>query len=845
MNNKSILRPFFTFLFLLSIVGFVNAQSATGYVLNKEGEPVPFANIFVKQIQTGTSANFEGKYYLGLPAKGEYDFVISAVGYESLTYNLNIEEEDIIKDFRLEDSNIELEEIVVKASKRDPAYAIIQKVIDNKKDYLASIKSFKTNVYVKAKEEIETIEKEGKKQKKEEKDKLVQFDTNGEPEDPFEKAQKEAQAEQDKFLASLNLVEMEVEVNYQFPKKYREERTAYKLYGSKHGLFIPRFEETDFNFYRNMVQLEGIAETPLISPISRTSIVSYKYKLIESKEENGILVHKIKVIPRKVGNSTCSGHIYINEGIWNINRLDFSFSKGGLKFFDAFRLKQNYEKLADGTWIPTRQEMIYETKQGKSKTFKGNTTLLYSNYQNNFEFPEKFFGSEVVITTKDAYEKDSLYWNNSRPEPLTIEEVKLVQIRDSIEVYHDSPAYKDSMQTLYNKIKPVEVLWDGVGFRNYTKKQELYIGSIPAFLNFEVIGGWRLGPYVSWFRRWENGKILRTSISPNIGLRNKDIQGDFDAWFQYNPHKLASMSLELQRDFASINPYDAFLNQLSVSNYILHDAAEFRHRFEIVNGLFLYTGFSISDRQSIANLDSYTFLNDLIENQPDPIDFNPYQAFISHINLSYTPGQKFMTEPNRKIVLGSKWPTFSIEHKKGWKGILSSDIDFDYLEFGIQQDVTFGAFGNSKYTLISGQFLNTKDLEFIDLKRFRESDPILYSDPLYSFQSLDTALATTNVFFEAHHIHHFNGALINNVPLLKKTRIRTVVGGGFLYVKDSNFRHEEVFLGLERVFKLGARRRLRLGFYGVLANSNISQKTDANWKISIDVIDTWKKDWSF
>jgi len=135
-------------------------------------------------------------------------------------------------------------------------------------------------------------------------------------------------------------------------------------------------------------------------------------------------------------------------------------------------------------------------------------------------------------------------------------------------------------------------------------------------------------------------------------------------------------------------------------------------------------------------------------------------------------------------------------------------------------------------------------LRFIDLKRFRESDPILYSDPLYSFQSLDTALATTNIFFEAHHIHHFNGALINNIPLLKKTRIRTVVGGGFLYVKDSNFRHEEVFLGLERVFKLGARRRLRLGFYGVLANSNISQ-TDTNWKISIDVIDTWKRDWSF
>jgi len=172
-------------------------------------------------------------------------------------------------------------------------------------------------------------------------------------------------------------------------------------------------------------------------------------------------------------------------------------------------------------------------------------------------------------------------------------------------------------------------------------------------LGFEVIGGWRLGPYVSWFKRWENGKILRTSINPDIGIKNKDIQGDFDIWYQYNPHKLASVYFEVQRDFASINPYDAFINQLSVSNYILHDAAELRHRFEIVNGLYLYTGFSISDRQSIANTDSYTFLNELIENQPEPIDFDPYQAFISHVNLSYTPGLAHLATQNIPLSLVS------------------------------------------------------------------------------------------------------------------------------------------------------------------------------------------------
>lgn len=829
-------------LLLLLCADALRAQTITGFVADERGNPVPYANVFVRQMNSGTSADFEGKYYLGLTAAGEYDFVITAVGYETLTYNLTVQEEDIIKDFTLTESDIELDEIVVKASKRDPAYAIIQNVIDRKKDYLASIQSYKTQVYIKATEEIEVTEQENRKKKNKPEVEIVELE-DGVPntDDPFAEAKKE----EEQFLSRLNMVEAEVTVNYQYPKKYREERTAYKVYGSKKGLFIPRFEETDFNFYRNMVQLDGISDIPLISPISRTAVLSYKFKLLESKEENGVLVHKIKVIPRKSGNSTAAGYLWINEGIWNINRLEISLSKGGLKFFDAFMLKQNYTQIADSTWIPTRQEMIYETKEGRDKVFKGNTTLLYSDYQRNYQFPPKFFGSEVVITTQDAYDKDSLYWNNSRPEPLTADEVKMVKMRDSIEIYHDSPAYKDSMQALFNQVKPLELVWNGVGFRNYHKKQEWYFGPLPAFLSFEVVGGWRIGPYVSWFRRFENGKMIRANINPTIGVQNSDIQGDLYAWFRYNPHKLADISIDVGRDFASINPYDAFINQLSVSNYILHDALRINHRFEILNGLYLVTNFSYSDRQSVVGLDTHTFLNEWIDEQPEPLNFEPYQAFITTTNLSYTPGQKFMTEPNRKIVLASKFPTFSIEHRRGWPDAFASDVNFDYLEFGIQQDVTFGVFGNSKYTLTSGRFLQTKDLPFIDFKRFRQSDPVLYSDPLYSFQSLDTALATTNIFFEAHHIHHFNGAIMNNIPLLKKTRIRTVVGGGYLYVKESNFHHGEVFLGLERVFKLGARRRLRLGVYAVAADSNLSADTNANWKVSIDVIDTWKRDWSF
>jgi len=65
-----------------------------------------------------------------------------------------------------------------------------------------------------------------------------------------------------------------------------------------------------------------------------------------------------------------------------------------------------------------------------------------------------------------------------------------------------------------------------------------------------------------------------------------------------------------------------------------------------------------------------------------------------------------------------------------------------------------------------------------------------------------------------------------------------------MWVKQSNYRHQEIFAGIERIFKLGPRRRLRVGIYGVAADSNITPPT-TDFKISFDLIDTWKRNWSY
>ena len=828
------LSPSALLLFLLSFLTFslLQGQSISGYVQNESNEPIAFANIFIEELNSGTSTDENGYYFLNMDV-GDYDVVFSALGYETRKLNIIVQDEPVVKNIWLKSSSLELNEIVVKAKKRDPAYEIIQKVIANRKNFLRQMRSSRSQVYIKALEELDN-----KKLTQKKKNEIIGLD--GESMDPFEAATKEDQ----ELLGKLNMIELELHLNYQAPNQYKEERTAYKAYGDDSGLFVPNLAETDFNFYRNLVNLKHVTEVPVISPISKTAILSYKYKLIEAIPEKGNLVYKIKVSPRKAGNSTCSGFLYINDQIWNINRLDLHFQKSGLRYHDAFQLKQQYQQLEDTLWIINRQEFIYQTKQGKSKTYKGSTVIKIRDFEPNYSFPEKFFGNEIAVTTQEAYERDTNYWRAARPEPLTLEQQKMVYLRDSIDAVHNSKEYLDSLEAIYNKITFTEVLYDGVGFRNHLKRQNVYLSSLASLIEFELIGGWRLGPYLSYFRRFKDEKVFFANGFVNVGLKNADVQGTSYTFFRYDPFRQGDITVRVGRAFYAINNFDAYLNQLKTSNFILNDRLDISHRIELFNGFFVFTRFDFSDRKSANRFDSRTFISDIINDDSEPIDFEPYQSFITDFRLIYTPKQRYMREPKRKVILGSKFPTFSVMYKKGWNGPFSSDIDFDYWEFKMEQDLIFGVLGNSKYTARMGKFFNTANLPFVDIRRFRQSDPYLYSDPLNSFQLLDTSLTASDWHFEVHHIHHFNGALINNIPFVKKLRIRAVAGGGFLWIRESNYRHEELFAGMERVFKIGKRRRLRLGVYGVIAESNKSG-FDSGFKVSFDLIDTWKKEWSY
>ena len=74
---------------LISAVAFLaicdcQAQTISGYIRDENGNPVPFANIYIKETAGGASADDHGKYFLTIDP-GVYNLVISSLGFQSIT----------------------------------------------------------------------------------------------------------------------------------------------------------------------------------------------------------------------------------------------------------------------------------------------------------------------------------------------------------------------------------------------------------------------------------------------------------------------------------------------------------------------------------------------------------------------------------------------------------------------------------------------------------------------------------------------------------------------------------------------------------------------------------------
>lgn len=784
----------FLLLFFVCSAFSVSATKISGKITDRSGDGLPYVAIYIKGTSKGTTSNVNGEYSYPL-TPGKYTIVFQLLGYATHSEEVDLTQGDKVVNVTLGPSQITLKEVAINADGEDPAYAVIRQAIKKRKYYQDQVAAYSCDVYIKGLQRV-----------KEHPDKILGMDVN-------------IDEDIDSTTGIIYLSESVSKFNFKQSDKIKEEMISSKVSGDNRAFSYNRASDMMFNFYDNLMEIDGLSERGFVSPIANNALFFYKYHLVGTFFEGEKMINKIEVIPKRKADPVFRGFIYIVENDWRIHSTDLYLTKDAqIDFVDTLVIDQAFVPVEGDVWMVFTNKFKFNFG---FMGFKGNGMFVgvNKNYTLNPDFPKRFFDGEEMKVTDEANKKDTAYWKDTRPVPLTPEEEHDYKWRDSITKVHESKPYLDSVDKKRNKPKIMGILFTGYNFNRSFEKLSFNVSPMIQNVSFNTVQGWRGGLDLSWSKRWENHHWY--SISPDVsyGFSDHHWNGNITASWLYNPVKFERVSFSAGHDAVQFNgkaPISRFVNSLYTlldeNNYMKlyrKTYASFDYRSELINGLVLNSTLSYADRQPLKNRTDYVLWDhenrNYASNNPlDPFDrdsvasFTEHQALTLDLNFRITFKQKYYTRPNQKIILGSKYPTLGVNYRRGIP-VAGAKTDYDFLRLSIHDEINLKLLGHLTYTVAIGKFLTSKYLPFMDYYHFNGNKTLWSMFGPTDFQLLDYYTYSNNSqFAEAHVEQDFGGFILNKLPLIRKLKLNEIAGIHYMTdTKDLNYL--EVFFGLSKL----------------------------------------------
>lgn len=808
---------FFCFFLFPALVLAQQKRQVTGTITDSTGKKLPFAAVFAEHTTINTVANERGFYHLQLNP-GSYKLIFQLTGQKQTVVKLDLKQDTVI-DIILKPEIYRLKEASVTAE--DPAYAIIKKAIAKRSFYLKQVNSYSCNVYLKG---VQKLISGPKRYLRDSVIKALSLNKNG--------------------SSIIYQSEASSQFNFSRPRKIKEVLLASRAAGDHPSVNFNRALDIKTNFYENLLHWDALSNRSFVSPVAANALAYYRYKLSGSFTENGRLIHKIQVIAKRKSHPTFNGFIYIVADEWRIHSVDLSLYKlANISFVDSLRLTQRFIPVTDEVWQPSSVRFNY-TGKVLGFVFSGYYEGIYADYRINPKFSSDFFNNQVMEIPKQAFRKDSVYWNNYRPVPLTQQEKIYYYNKDSLGKKRQSYQYQDSAQTVNNAFLLVPWIINGYTVKSLDAKQVYNIQSPKDMVFYNSVEGWGVNLAPRYKRFAANGKTLEIRPIIRYSFARELLNANVYASYRYNPLKQASFYGKIGSDFLDLNnsgTVSLFLNTLSTL-FAEHNLLKlYQSKFvqagtqgEVENGILLNGLLEYADRRSLNNVRTLSG-RDSTQVSPrfgfppesnNPLDpgsnvplFPHYQALSFSGSATFTFNQQYTMRPDGKFIEPTPYPRLRVNYRKGFP-VLGSDINYDFLSVDVFQDrLRMGTLGYSSYYFSVGSFLNYKNVYYPDYKQFRGGQPFVFDSSQGSFHYLNYYIYSTNRnYLEGHFEHNFGGYFLNRLPFIRKLRLEEIAGGSFLSQRILPNYHEFYF-GIKKLlirfdygFAFDGNRKVYQGF---------------------------------
>jgi len=441
------------------------------------------------------------------------------------------------------------------------------------------------------------------------------------------------------------------------------------------------------------------------------------------------------------------------------------------------------------------------------------------------------------IIDKDANKKDSTYWANIRPIPLSDIELQSLRISDSTKAARQLVVMKsDTVTPVKNKekskfIKTASEIISGhtwsdktgfsFNFNGLTDLKSLSFNSVDGFkygLNFSIskplkkVGGLFVAPHIQWtFSRHQLLWGINSTFSFNK-LKNNQVF-----------LRMGSASVDLNTG-AGINPLINSLTSLLLKqNYLrLYESRYLTMGYstEIINGLRLNLTIDYENRNILHNTTNFSIFkssklysenvpanNFLLpgSNEINVLRDQKHYDFISQI--IYTPYQKYRIYKGIKAPADSDWPTFYLtwQHSMNDFSEISNGLrQFDMIKFEVSRNHSIGAFGNFRWRIKTAGYFDNRNLTYYDFFHFNSQPfPLLLNNYEDAFMIPQFYSQSTPEFFVEGHLKYTTPyLLLKLLPGLSNTLTRENLSLSYLGSRYQT-NYTEIGYSLSDIFFLG------------------------------------------
>jgi len=669
----------------ISLVFFVfatNAQTIKGRITDANtNQTLPFVSILVKNTQTGTLTDIDGKFQLTIPSVQNTELQISYLGYQAQTIALS-SFQDIEKiSVKLKAQAISLQEISVKAGE-NPAHRIIKRATKNRdKNNPEKMHSFTYNSYTKffvtadVKASIDSVSVE---------------DT--------------VLTKMDKFFKKQHLLLIESVTKREFlhPDKNHETVLASRVSGLKNSPFaLLATQLQSFSFYDDFVT---VLDEKFLNPISEGSTRKYFFLLEDTLYNGKDTVFVISFRPRKNKKfDGMKGSLYINTNGYAIQNVlaEPERKETGI----SIKIQQKYEFMEGTQWFPVQlnTDVIWNnvTVNGNSSNkaaapLKAVSRSYIKDIVLNPELKKRLFSEVEVEMDKHADNQDENFWNKYRIDSLSEKDKKTYRKLDSI----------GKAQNFEKKFKTLEALLTNklpIGFLDLNLDKILKFNSyentrlgLGLHTNQKLSKAFTVGGYAGYGfkdKAWKYGADAsiflwkRRELALNLFMQ-KDIVEMGGATFFENNRSLASS--EIYRDvyvymFDHQQKYQASISFRILKYFKANVFANHQQRFG--STLFNYT----AKDGTTAFRDTFTY-NEV------------------GLQLKYVYKEAFLQTMHNKISLGSDYPLIYVNIIKGFsQTVFNQTSNFDYWKFDFKMDAkkTFKTIGTTQIQILAGKVIGS------------------------------------------------------------------------------------------------------------------------------------------